>query len=285
MILNLLCDHMVLSINSRLKMNDGNSIPMLGYGTWQIPDGKKVEECVFTALMCGYRLIDTASIYDNEKGVGNAVRSAMKKGIPRKDIFVTTKLWNDDHNRVEAAFNESLERLGLDYIDLYLIHWPVIGKRINTWKIFERLLNTGKVKSIGVSNFTIAQLKELMMQTKIVPAVNQVEFSPWLYQRELLDFCNKNNIILEAYSPLTRGRMLSDPMLREIAEKYKKSPAQIVIRWCLQHNLVLLPKSTEPVKIKENSEVFDFEITEEDMNVIDSWNKNLRFCWNPEELD
>lgn len=276
---------MVLSINSRLKLNDGRKIPMLGYGTWQIPDGQKVEECVFTALMDGYRLIDTAKIYENEIGVGKAIKRAIASGIPREEIFVTTKIWNGDHDRVEEAFEESLKKLGLDYIDLYLIHWPVIGKRIATWKIFEKLLETGKVKSIGVSNFTIAQLQELMRNSKVVPAINQVEFSPWLYQKELLDFCNKNKIVLEAYSPLTRGRMLGDPNLGDIAKKYDKSPAQIIIRWCLQHNIVLLPKSTDPVKIKENANVFDFEITDTDMKILDSMNQDMRFCWNPEELD
>jgi len=276
---------MVLSINSRLKLNNGKNIPMLGYGTWQIPDGQKVEECVFTALMDGYRLIDTAKIYENEIGVGKAIKKAIESGIPREEIYVTTKLWNGDHDNVEEAFNESLKKLGLDYIDLYLIHWPVIGKRIATWKIFEKLLETGKVKSIGVSNFTIPQLQELMNNSKIVPATNQVEFSPWLYQKELLDFCNKNNIVLEAYSPLTRGRMLADKNLGEIAKKYNKSPAQIIIRWCLQHNIVLLPKSTDPIKIKENSQVFDFEINDSDMKILDSMNQDMRFCWNPEELD
>lgn len=276
---------MKLTINSRLKLNDGRMIPMLGYGTWQIPDGKEVEDCVFTALQNGYRLIDTAKIYENEKGVGNAIRKAVASGILREEIFVTTKLWNSDHDNVENAFNESLNKLGLDYIDLYLIHWPVIGKRIATWKIFEKLLETGKVKSIGVSNFTIAQLEELMKNSKIVPAVNQVEFSPWLYQKELLDFCNKNKIVLEAYSPLTRGRMLGDSTLGYIAKKYKKSPAQIIIRWCLQHNIVLIPKSTDPVKIKENANVFDFEINDSDMKILDSMNQDMRFCWNPEELD
>lgn len=276
---------MKLSVDSRLKLNDGKQIPMLGYGTWQIPDGKPVEDCVYAALQSGYRLIDTAKIYENERGVGNAIKKAVASGISRDEIFVTTKLWNGDHDNVEQALNESLKKLGLEYIDLYLIHWPVIGKRINTWKTFEKLLDTGKIKSIGVSNFTIQQLQELMKKTKIVPAVNQVEFSPWLYQRELLDFCNKNKIILEAYSPLTRGKKLNDPTLVSIAEKYEKSPAQIIIRWCLQHNIVLIPKSTDPVKIKENVNVYDFDIAADDMEKLDSLNQNLRFCWNPEELD
>ncbi len=276
---------MKLSVDSRLKLNDGKSIPMLGYGTWQIPDGQTVEECVFNALQVGYRLIDTAAIYQNEKGVGAGIRKAIASGIPREDIFVTTKLWNSDHDNVEKAFDESLKRLGLDYIDLYLIHWPVTGKRINTWKIFEKLLKTGKVKSIGVSNFTIKQLQELMEQTSVVPSVNQVEFSPWNYQKELLDYCNKSRIVLEAYSPLTRGKKLNDPTLVSIAKKYGKSPAQTVIRWCLQHNIVLIPKSTDPVKIKENANVYDFDIAADDMAKLDSLNQNMRFCWNPEELD
>jgi len=276
---------MVLSINSRLKLNNGKNIPMLGYGTWQIPDGQKVEECVFTALMDGYRLIDTAKIYENEIGVGKAIKKAIESGIPREEIYVTTKLWNGDHDNVEEAFNESLKKLGLDYIDLYLIHWPVIGKRIATWKIFEKLLETGKVKSIGVSNFTIPQLQELMNNSKIVPATNQVEFSPWLYQKELLDFCNKNNIVLEAYSPLTRGKMLNDKRLAIIAKKYDRSPAQMILRWAIQQDIVVIPKSTDPKKIVENSQLYDFEIEKKDIETINSFNENKRFCWNPEELD
>lgn len=275
----------MLSINSKLKLNDGNFMPMLGFGTWKIPDGKPVEDCVYFALKTGYRLIDTASIYDNERGVGKAIRKAIESGIPRREIFVTTKLWNTDHDNIENAFNESLNRLGLEYIDLYLMHWPVIGKRINSWKKFKELLNTGKVKSIGVSNFTIKQLKELISETGIIPAVNQVEFSPWLYQKELLDFCNENNIVLEAYSPLTRGKMLSDSELINISKKYNKSPAQIILRWVLQHNVATIPKSTDTEKIKENTNIFDFEISPEDMDLLNSFNKNLRFCWNPEELD
>ncbi len=276
---------MRLSISSRLKLNDGKHIPMLGYGTWQIPDGRPVEDCVYAALIAGYRLVDTAKIYENERGVGSAIKKAIASGISREEIFVTTKLWNGDHDNVEQAFDESLKRLGLEYIDLYLIHWPVTGKRIKTWKIFEKLLKTGKVKSIGVSNFTIKQLQELMEQTSVVPVVNQVEFSPWNYQKELLDFCNKSKIVLEAYSPLTRGKKLNDQTVVSIAKKYGKSPAQIIIRWCLQHNIVLIPKSTDPVKIKENANVYDFDIAADDMRKLDSLNQNLRFCWNPEELD
>ncbi|HIH31352.1 TPA: aldo/keto reductase [Candidatus Woesearchaeota archaeon] len=275
----------MLKINSKLKLNDGNEIPLLGFGAWQIEDGKQIEDCISTAFKAGYRLIDTASIYGNEKGVGSAVRKAVASGIPREEIFVTTKLYNDDHDNVEKAFNESLKKLGLDYIDLYLIHWPVIGKRIATWKIFEKLLNTGKVKSIGVSNFTISQLQELMKNSEIVPAINQVEFSPWLYQKELLDFCKKNNIILEAYSPLTRGKMLNDKRLAIIAKKYDRSPAQMILRWAIQQDIVVIPKSTDPKKIVENSQLYDFEIEKKDIETINSFNENKRFCWNPEELD
>ncbi|GIU70200.1 MAG: glyoxal reductase [Candidatus Woesearchaeota archaeon] len=273
-----------INIHTRIKLNDGKKIPILGYGTWQIPNNV-VDNCVYTALTEGYRLIDTAAIYENESGVGLGVRKAIQSGIPREEIFVTTKLWNTDHDRIEEAFNESLKRLNLEYIDLYLMHWPVIGKRINTWLFFQKLLKTGKVKSVGVSNFTIKQLKELIEKTGIVPVINQVEFSPWLYQKELLEFCNKNNIVVEAYSPLTRGRMLGDEKLKEIALKYNKSPAQIILRWVIQHGVVVIPKSTDPIKIRENAQVFDFEITDEDMEKLDSFNKGLRFCWNPEELD
>lgn len=275
---------MKLTINSKLRMNDGREVPMLGFGTWQISEEKQAEDCVFMALKTGYRHIDTAKIYGNEKSVGHAIKKAIESGISRKDIFVTTKLWNADHTDPEKAFNESLEKLGLEYIDLYLIHWPVPEYRLKTWKVFEKLLETGKVKSIGVSNFTIKHLQELMKNSKIIPVVDQVEFSPWLYQKELLDFCNKNKIILEAYSPLTRGKMLTDKKLGVIAKKYAKSPAQILIRWVLQHNMVVLPKSTHPARIKENANIFDFEISEADMKALDKLDESKRFCWNPEEM-
>ena len=195
-----------MDIRTTINLNNGIKIPNLGLGVWQIPNGNVCEEAVLAGLSAGYRHIDTAAIYENEESVGNAIR---KSNITRKEIFVTTKLWNDDHDDVERAFNESLSRLQLDYVDLYLMHFPVTGRN-KSWKILEKIYKSGKAKAIGVSNFTIRHLKELLENSDIVPAVNQVEFHPYLYQKELLDFCNKNKIKLEAYSPLTHGKKLND---------------------------------------------------------------------------
>lgn len=266
---------MKLSLSSSLPLNDGNRIPQLGLGVWNA--GNKTESAVLAALKAGYRHIDTAAIYQNEKSVGSAIR---KSGISRKEIFVTTKIWNSDHKDSRAALEQSLKRLGLDYVDLYLIHWPV-KERNETWKIFGMLKDEGKCRSIGVSNFTIRHLKELMFHSSTLPAVNQVEFNPYLYQKELLEFCNSNGIVLEAYSPLTHNKKLKDAKLLAIAEAYSKTPAQILIRWCLQRGVVVIPKSVRAERIKENGSVFDFSISEEDMEKLDDFNENLRACWDP----
>ena len=266
-----------MDIKTAIKLDNGVKIPILGLGVWQIPNGKACEEAVLAALKAGYRHIDTAVIYENEESVGNAIR---KSKIPRKDVFITTKLWNGNHDDVENAFNESLSRLHLDYIDLYLTHFPV-PERNESWKVLERICKEGKAKAIGVSNFTIRHLKELLEKTDIVPAVNQVEFHPYLYQKELLDFFNGKNIKVEAYSPLTHGYRLKDPKLVEIGKKYNKSTAQVLIKWGLQHGLIVIPKSSKKGRIMENSSVFDFEISEEDMKKLDEFNENLRTCWDP----
>ena len=265
-----------MDIKTTVALNNGTKIPALGLGTWQV-SAKSCEKAALDALNAGYRHIDTAAAYENERGVGNAIK---KSGISRKDIFITTKLWNDDHGNPQKAFNESLKKLQLDYVDLYLMHFPV-PERNKSWKILERIYKEGKAKAIGVSNFTIRHLKQLLEKADIVPAVNQVEFHPYLYQKELLDFCNENKIKIEAYSPLTHGIKLKDPKLAEIANKYKKSTAQILIRWGLQHNLIVIPKSTKKERIIENCSVFDFSILEEDMKTLDSFNEGLRTCWDP----
>lgn len=289
-------------INTKLKLNDGCAIPQLGLGVWQIPAGRKCEAAVLAALEAGYRHIDTASFYGNEESVGAAVKAS---GIGREEIFVTTKLWNSDHGSPERALETSLRKLKLDYVDLYLIHYPVRERR-QSWRALERFKQQGKTRSIGVSNFTIRHLTELLAETETVPAVNQVEFHPYLYQRELLDFCVARGIAIEAYCPLTQGQRLKDPKLLAVAKKYAtassqppapqtkipfmsrvsgaygtKSTAQILIRWALQHALVVIPKSANPSRIRENAEVFDFEITDEDMRILDSFNENLRTCWDP----
>jgi diketogulonate reductase-like aldo/keto reductase len=269
-----------ITINARVKLNNGIQMPVFGLGTYQARVGKKTKEAVLYALEIGYRLIDTAAMYENEETVGEAIRES---GIPREEIFVTTKLWNADHgyDRALEAFKKSLKRLGLSYIDLYLIHFPVEGLRKESWKALERIMQEGKCKAIGVSNFMIRHLKELMDNSLTVPAINQVEFSPYLYLKDLLDFCNSHKIQLEAYSPLTKGHKLDDQKLLDIAAKYSRSPAQILIRWALQKGVVVIPKSSTKERILENATVFDFEISPEDMKLLDSFDENLRTSWDP----
>ncbi|NHK31940.1 MAG: aldo/keto reductase [Asgard group archaeon] len=268
-----------LNLESTVKLNNGIEIPILGLGTY-LATGDRGYQAIRHALKIGYRHIDTAAMYENEKEIGLALKD---DDVPREEIFVTTKLWNSDHGyeRALEAFEESYEKLGLDYIDLYLIHWPVQELRMESWRALEQLHKDGKCRSIGVSNYTIRHLEELLKEAKVVPVVNQVEFHPYLYQKELLEYCMSNNIWIQSYSPLTKGRMLEDPPLVEIARKYKKSTAQILIRWSLQKNTITLPKSANVYNIMENAEVFDFKITEEDMKKLDSFNCNMRVTWDP----
>ena len=227
------------------------------------------------ALELGYRHIDTAKIYGNEIDVGIAVRESR---INREEIFITTKLWNSDqgYDKTLSAFENSLQRLGLSYVDLYLIHWPVQGKILETWKAMIKILKVGKARAIGVSNYSIAELKETIQISDIIPAINQVEFHPFLYQKDLLDFCKNNRIQIESYSPLTRGRKLNHPLVKAISNKYGKTTAQILIKWNLQHGLVVIPKSIHENRILENSQVFDFRIEEKDMEALNSLNVNLQ---------
>ena len=289
-------------IDAKLALNDGRAIPQLGLGVWRIPSGSKCEGAVLAAFEAGYRHIDTASFYGNEESVGAAIRAS---GISREEIFVATKLWNSDHASPERALENSLRRFKLDSVDLYLMHYPV-PQRLRSWRGLEKLQQQGKARSIGVSNFTIRHLTELLAQTDTVPAVNQVEFHPYLYQRELLEFCVARGIVIEAYSPLTQGERLNDRKLVAMAKRYPKtspspasrrmklpfvpgasrndgtkSTAQILIRWAIQHNLVVIPKSANHSRIRENAEVFDFAISDEDMRALDGFNENLRTCWDP----
>lgn len=293
---------MELTIESKVALNDGQLIPQLGLGVWQTRAGAACEAAVLAALEAGYRHIDTAAMYGNEQSVGAAIRMS---AIPRQQIFVTTKLWNSDHGNPAGALDTSLRKLKLDYVDLYLIHYPVRERR-RSWRALEALRAEGKARSIGVSNFTISHLTELLAEANIVPAVNQVEFHPYLFQRDLLDYCTARNIALEAYSPLTKGERLKDPKLVAVAKKYStttaqpaasrsrlplvdrfsrgaetKSTAQILIRWALQHGLVVIPKSANRRRIFENADIFDFEISPEDMQLLDRFNENLRTCWDP----
>lgn len=274
---------MKLTIHSRVKLNNGVEMPYLGLGVYLAGAGQETQQAVKHALQVGYRLIDTASMYDNEYDVGKVIRESP---IPRQEIFVTTKLWNSDHGYDKSikAFQKSLERLGLDYIDLYLIHWPVEGLRRDSWRALETLLDTGQCRAIGVSNYMIHHLEELLSHARIIPAVNQVEFTPFLYLKDLLDFCRTHGIQLESYSPLTRGKKFNHPLLQELSKKYQKTPAQILIRWNLQHRVVVIPKSFRPERIEENADVFDFNISEKDMQALDGLHQNYRVSWNPTRI-
>lgn len=256
------------------------TLPMLGLGVYQSPPGAITRQAVLDAIQAGYRQIDTAALYGNEADVGAAVRAC---GLPREQLFVTTKLWNSDHGQRQAlaACQRSLTTLGLDYIDLYLIHWPVPGLREASWQALETLYAEGKVRAIGVSNYTVRHLRELLQRCKVRPMVNQVEFHPFLYQSELLAFCRSEGIQLQAYSPLTRGEKLADPRILAIAAAHGKSPAQILIRWCLQHEVVCLPKSIHTERIRQNAEVFDFSLSAAEMTTLDSCNQFLHTCWDP----
>ena len=263
-----------------LKMNDNYQIPVVGLGTWKSEPGKTTSQAVLDSLEAGYRHIDTARAYDNETDVGRAVNDS---GLPREDLFITTKLWNQHQGYEEAieACEKSLNRLNCDYIDLYLIHWPLREKRNHSWKAFIELRDRGLCKSIGVSNFTIEHLVEIEAKFGILPAVNQVEFHPYHYQKELLDYCNSKNIIIEAYSPLVHAKRMDEPKLGAISEELGKTPAQILIRWSIQRGMVVLPKSVNKSRIVENFSVFDFDIPDSMMKKLDELDESFVTCWDP----
>ncbi|MEW9529346.1 aldo/keto reductase [Microbispora sp. NPDC049125] len=265
-----------------ITLNNGVEMPQLGFGVWQVPDGE-AEKAVTTALETGYRSIDTAKLYYNEEGVGRAIRAS---GLPREELFVTTKLWNDEHEYDKAlrAFDESMERLGLDVLDLYLIHWPVPsrGKYVDAWKALEKLYADGRVRAIGVSNFTIKTLQHLFEETGVVPAVNQIELHPQFPQKDLRDFHAEHGIATEAWSPLGQGQGLLDlPELAEIGAAHGKSPAQVVLRWHLQLGNVVIPKSVTPERIAENIDVFDFRLDDAEMAAIDALDNGRRLGPDP----
>ncbi len=272
-----------LEITSTLPSNQSVSVPRFGLGVWKSRP-KECFEAVKSALSLGYRHIDTAAIYGNEADVGAAIKES---GVRRSDIFLVTKLWNADQGYDSAlrAIDVSLSKLGTDYVDMYLIHFPVTGKRNESWKALEKIKNEGKAKSIGVSNFMVSHLEELLKETGTVPAMNQVEYHPFLQDNDLKDYCIKKGILLEAYSPLAHGQKLEDPRITALANRYQKTNAQILIRWSLQAGHVVIPKSKNPFRIKENADVFDFVLSEEDMKEISSWNENFRTCWDPTTVE
>lgn len=267
--------------SAALKLNSGAVIPQVGLGVWQTPSGATTRSAVHAALAAGYRHVDTARIYGNEADVGAAV---LDSGVPRKDVFVTTKLWNDDQGYDPAlrAFDASLKRLGLEYVDLYLIHWPVEGKRLDSWRALEKLFSEKRARSIGVSNFLEPHLEELLAKAKVVPAVNQIELHPFLQRRGARAACRKAGIAVEAYSPLTRGHRLDDPTVGEVARQVDRSPAQVLLRWGIQHELVVLPKSTRPERIAENGNLFDFALDDAAMKKLDALEEGHATGWNPD---
>jgi len=277
---------MVKNLQSMTTLYNGVEMPWIGLGVFKVQDGEEVVSSVKAALEVGYRSIDTAAIYGNEDGVGRAIAES---NVPREELFITTKVWNAHHgfDSTLAAFDESMEKLGLDYLDLYLIHWPLPskGQYIETWKALEKLYKDGRVRAIGVSNFKIHHLESIMANCEIKPMVNQVEYHPRFNQKELHDFCRKNEIQLEAWSPLMQGGLLNEPVLVEIANKYNKSTAQIIIRWDLQTEVVTIPKSTKPHRIAENVNLFDFELSQEDMDKINALNQDQRMFADPDEFD
>ncbi len=264
------------------SLNNGVKMPLLGLGVYDMYK-KEAEQAVLWALETGYRLIDTAAMYQNETEIGNAVQQS---SIDRKDIFITTKVNNIDQgfDKTLKGFDTSLKKLKSDYIDLYLVHWPIKATRKDTWKALERLYTEGSVRAIGVANYLLPFLNELETYANIVSAVNQVEFSPYLYLKDLKMYCVERKIQLQAYTPLVRGQKMSDPKLVAMAQKYDKTSAQIILRWALQHGVSTIPKSANLKRIQENFDVFDFEISENDMNLMDGFNENLRVVEDPMDL-
>ncbi|NFA59750.1 aldo/keto reductase [Clostridium sporogenes] len=269
-------------IKSYTVLSNGVKMPWLGFGTYKVEDGNTVISSVKEALKIGYSHIDTASYYGNEEGVGTAIKES---GVPREDIFLVSKVWNSDqgYDKTLKSFEASIKKLGIDYLDLFLIHWPQPLSK-ETWKALEKLYKEGRVKAIGVSNFLVDHLKWLLEDAEIKPMVNQVEFHPRLIQKDLIEFCRKNSIQLEAWSPLMRGKVFQIELLQDLAKKYDKTISQIVLRWDLQMGVVTIPKSVTPSRIKENADIFDFEISKEDMDRIQQLDKGLRAGSNPNKV-
>ena len=272
------------NLQETTTLHNGVKMPWFGLGVFKVKEGSEVVESVKAAIKNGYKSIDTAAVYKNEEGVGQAIKDA---DIPREELFITTKVWNSDqgYESTLLAFETSMKKLGLEYLDLYLIHWPVAGKYKDTWKALEKLYKDGRVRAIGVSNFHVHHLKDLLTVAEIKPMVNQVEYHPHLTQPELLEFCNAEGIQMEAWSPLKQGELLSEPTIVEISEKYKKSPAQVILRWDLQNGVVTIPKSIKEHRIIENADIFDFELSTEDMNRLNSLNKNERIGADPDNFN
>jgi len=266
-----------------ITMNNGIDIPALGFGVWQMENLQECEDAVVKALHTGYRMIDTASIYMNETAVGAAIRNS---GVDREDLFITSKLWVQDHGYEKAkfAFRRTLDRLQLDYLDMYLLHWP-FGDFLGAWKALEELYHEGKIKAIGVCNFTVEKLEELKASSAIIPVVNQIELHPLFQQNELQVYNRENKIVTQPWSPLGNGNadLLSNSDLKTIADKYRKTVAQVILRWHLQEGFCVIPKSVTPSRIEENFNVFDFELSEDEMNLVRSFNTDKRLFFDPKD--
>lgn len=271
----------IRSLSDHVRLNNGTAIPRLGFGTYKATAGTEVEDALRTALDLGYRGIDTAALYNNEESIGRVIRES---GIPREELFVTTKVWNSDqgHDRTMRAFDESLRKLGLDYVDLYLIHWPIPRLMRETWEAMEEIARSGRSKAIGVCNFLVHHLEELSGIAEIPPAVDQVEHHPYLAQPDLRDYCHENDIVMQAWAPVMRGRVNLVPTLVEIAARHDKTPAQVSLRWILQHGVVTIPKSVHENRIRENADVFDFTLSAEEMAAIDALDRHERLGPDPD---
>ncbi len=274
----------ITDLQGSWELNNGYKMPYLGLGVWKAKNGDEVINAVKWAIEAGYRHIDTAKAYENEEGVAKGIAAS---SLSREDLFITSKLWNNDqgYESTLKAFDNSLKRLNTDYLDLYLIHWPVEGKFKDTWRAMEKLYKEGRIKAIGVSNFLEHQLKDLMQDGEVKPMVDQLEFHPWLLQEDLQQFCTENDIQYEAWSPLMQGKAFKNETLKKIGEKYGKTPAQVVIRWDLQNGVITIPKSTTKKHIESNAQVFDFQLEEKDMQIINSLDRGERIGPDPDNFD
>lgn len=272
-----------------VTLNNGLKMPLVGYGVFRVPEGDDLAEAVKTAIAKGYRSIDTAQVYRNEESVGRGIRAAIEEGlITRDELFITSKVWNDglSYDETLAAYDSSLEKIGLDYLDLYLVHWPGIDENyIEVYKALEKIYQDDRVRSIGVSNFHVHHLEKLLKETTVVPVINQIEFHPHLTQEEVRAYCQDKGIQVEAWSPLMNGSLLEEALIQELASKYDKTPAQIVLRYDVQHNVVTIPKTMTPTRMVENLDVFNFSLTDEEMAQLDALNDGLRCGPDPETFN
>lgn len=274
---------MFKSLRERVTLNNRVQMPWVGLGLYKVGP-EEAERVVQQALELGYHHFDTAAAYDNEEGVGRGIRNS---GVPREDVFITTKVANDrqGYGSTLEAFEESLERLGTDYIDLYLIHWPVPEKYVDTWRALERLHDEGKIKAIGVSNFEIHHLRDVMDAGSVTPAVNQIEFHPYLTQDALLSFCKNEGIRPVAWSPLGRGKLLEEPVIQKIAERHGKNAAQVILRWDIEKGVATIPKTVRKERMRANADLFDFDLSQDEVAQIDALNRNERLGPHPDQID